>query len=55
MKAVNERGMSIPEAAKTFEVGSATVERHLRRYHETGDLQARHQDAPADSLNTKRC
>jgi transposase len=40
VKAVNERGVSIPEAAKTFEVGSATVERYLRRYRESGDLQA---------------
>lgn len=41
VKVVNEHGMSIPEAAKTFKVGSATVERYLRRYRETGDLQAR--------------
>lgn len=41
VKAVSERGMSIPETAKTFEVGTATVERYLRRYRESGELQAR--------------
>lgn len=33
--------MSIPKAAKTFEVGTATVERYLRRHREGGELQAR--------------
>ena len=39
--AVLERKMTIAEAAKTFEVGSATVERYLRRYRESKDLTPR--------------
>lgn len=39
--AVLERKMTIAEAAKTFQVGTATVERYLRRYRETGDLTPR--------------
>jgi transposase len=33
--------MTIPKAAKTFEVGTATVERYLRRYRENEDLTPR--------------
>ena len=38
---VLERKMTIAEAAKTFQVGTATVERYLRRYRKTGDLTPR--------------
>ena len=41
VRAVLERGMSIAEAARSFEVGTATVERYLRRYRESGDLRPR--------------
>lgn len=41
VSAVRERKMTIAETAKTFQVGSATVERYLRRYRETGDLTPR--------------
>lgn len=41
VKAVLERRMTIPQAAKTFEVGTATVERYLRRYRENEDLRPR--------------
>jgi transposase len=33
--------MKIPKAAKTFEVGTATVERYLRRYREKKELTSR--------------
>lgn len=39
VRAVLERGMSVAEAARSFEVGTATVERYLRRYRESGDLR----------------
>lgn len=39
--AVLERKITIAGAAKTFGVGSATVERYLRRYRESQDLTAR--------------
>ena len=39
VKGVLERGMSVAEAARMFEVGTATVERYLRRYREKGDLR----------------
>ena len=38
---VLERRMTITEAAKTFQVGTATVERYLRRYRQTGNLTPR--------------
>ena len=38
---VLEHEMTIAKAAKTFQVGTATVERYLRRYRETGDLTPR--------------
>lgn len=41
VNAVLERSMTIAEAAETFEVGTATVERYLRRYRETNDLTPR--------------
>jgi transposase len=41
VKAVIERRMTISEAAKTFEVGTATVERYLHRYREKKDLTPR--------------
>lgn len=41
VNAVRERRMTIPQAAKMFEVGTATVERYLRRYREKGDLTPR--------------
>ena len=50
VKAVNERGMSIREAAKMFEVGTATVERYLRRYRENGGLQAHKPPGRPNSL-----
>jgi transposase len=41
VNAVLERHMTIAEAAKTFQIGTATVERYLRRYRETQDLTPR--------------
>jgi transposase len=41
VKAMLDRGMTIAEAAKRFEVGTATVERYLRRCRETKDLTPR--------------
>lgn len=41
VEAVLERKMTIVGAAKTFGVGSATVERYLRRYRESKDLTAK--------------
>lgn len=38
---VLEQGLSIGEAAKVFGVGSATVERYLRRFRESGELTPR--------------
>ena len=38
VEAVLERRFSIREAASTFRVGHATVERYLRRYRESGEL-----------------
>jgi transposase len=38
---VLEQGLSIGEAAKVFQVGSATVERHLRRFREGSELTPR--------------
>jgi transposase len=38
VEAVLERRFSIREAASTFRVGRATVERYLRRYRERGEL-----------------
>jgi transposase len=38
VEAVLERRFSIREAADTFRVGHATVERYLRRYRERGEL-----------------
>lgn len=38
VEAVLERHFSIREAANTFRVGHATVERYLRRYREHGEL-----------------
>ena len=40
VEAVMERHFSIREAAQTFRVGHATVERYLRRYRERGELSA---------------
>ena len=40
VEAVLERRFSIREAANTFRVGHATVERYLRRYRERGELAA---------------
>ena len=40
VEAVLERHFSIREAADTFRVGHATVERYLRRYRERGELTA---------------
>jgi transposase len=40
VEAVLERRFSIREAAETFRVGHATVERYLRRYRERGELTA---------------
>lgn len=36
--AVLEQRMTITKTAKTFQVGTATVERYLRRYRETKNL-----------------
>ncbi len=41
VNAVLERRMTIAEAAKTFQTGTATVERYLRRYREKQDLAPR--------------
>ena len=41
VSSVLERGLSVPKAAKTFEVGTATVERYLRRYRQSGELHPR--------------
>lgn len=41
VNAVLEQRMTIAEAAKTFQTGTATVERYLRRYRETQDLTPR--------------
>lgn len=38
---VLEHGLSIGEAAKLFQVGSATVERYLKQWRERGDLKHR--------------
>jgi transposase len=38
---VLEQRLSIFEAAKVFQVGSATVERYLRRFRESGELTPR--------------
>src|SRR4028119_1537451 len=38
VEAVLEHRFSIREAAKTFRVGHATVERYLRRFRERGEL-----------------
>lgn len=38
VEAVLERRFSIREAASTFRVGHATVERYLRRFRESGEL-----------------
>ncbi len=38
VEAVLERSFSIREAAHTFRVGHATVERYLRRFRERGEL-----------------
>jgi len=38
VEAVQERHFSIREAAETFRVGHATVERYLRRFRERGEL-----------------
>lgn len=38
VEAVLERHFSIREAAETFRVGHATVERYLRRFRERGEL-----------------
>lgn len=38
VEAVLERHFSIHEAAETFRVGHATVERYLRRFRERGEL-----------------
>lgn len=38
VEAVRERRFSIREAASTFRVGHATVERYLRRFRESGEL-----------------
>lgn len=38
---VPEQGLSIGEAAKLFQVGSATVERYLRQVRESGELMPR--------------
>lgn len=38
---VLEQGLSISEAAKLFQVGSATVERYLRQLRERGELTPR--------------
>ena len=38
VEAVLERHFSIREAAQTFRVGRATVERYLRRFRERGEL-----------------
>ena len=38
VEAVLERRLSIHEAADTFRVGHATVERYLRRFRECGEL-----------------
>ena len=38
VEAVLERRFSIREAAETFRVGHATVERYLRRFRERGEL-----------------
>lgn len=38
VEAVLERRFSICEAASTFWVGHATVERYLRRFRESGEL-----------------
>ena len=40
VEAVLERHFSIREAAETFRVGHATVERYLRRFRERGELSA---------------
>lgn len=40
VEAVLERRFSIREAAQTFQVGHATVERYLRRFRERGELTA---------------
>ncbi len=36
-----EQGLSLSEASKLFQVGTATVERYLRQYRATGDLTPR--------------
>lgn len=38
---VLEQGLSIGEAAKLFQIGSATVERYLRQFRESGELSPR--------------
>jgi transposase len=41
VEAVLERRLSLREAADTFRVGHATVERYLRRFRERGELTPR--------------
>lgn len=41
---VLEQGLSVGEAAKLFQVGSATVARYLKQWRERGDL--RHRASP---------
>ena len=38
---VLEQGLSVVEAARMFQVGSATVERYLRQFRERGELSPR--------------
>ena len=38
---VLEQGLSVVEAARVFQVGSATVERYLRQFRESGELSPR--------------
>lgn len=46
-----EQGLSIGEAAKVFQVGSATVERYLRRFRESGELTPRTSPGRSRLLN----
>ena len=38
---VLEQGLSIGEVAKLFQIGSATVERYLRQFRESGEFSPR--------------
>lgn len=54
VQAVLERSFSIREAAYTFRVGHATVERYLRRFRESGELTPREPPGRPSRVNDEQ-